>query len=170
MNKLPNSNINHPSFTILGIDPGFDRVGWAIGEIIDSKFKILDFNCIQTNRKDNLTARYQQIDRELSQIIKKFRPTQLAIETVLFSVNKKTAMRVAESKGLITQICLSNNLKIFEYNPNQIKLAVTGNGRADKKSMAKMLELELKLKINKQLDDALDAIAIVYTHRLIHKS
>jgi len=166
---LPNLTIKPQSLVVLGIDPGYDHVGWAVAKIIKAKFKILDFNCIQTSKENNLVTRYRQIDQGLTKIIKKYKPTQLAIETVLFSVNKKTAMRVAEAKGVVTQICLTHNLEIFEYNPSQIKLAITGNGRADKKSITKMLELELKLKIDKQIDDALDAIAIAYTHQLINK-
>ncbi|MEN8253708.1 MAG: crossover junction endodeoxyribonuclease RuvC [Patescibacteria group bacterium] len=153
---------------ILGIDPGYDRVGYCLAQILNSKLEILDFGCIQTNKQNSLTQRYQETSKNLNKIIKKYKPNILAIETVLFSVNKKTAMRVAEAKGVITQICLTNNLEIFEYNPNQIKLAITGNGKADKKAVEKMLKLELKLPNKKTLDDAMDAIAIAQTHYLVN--
>ena len=153
--------------TILGIDPGYDRVGYCVASVFSSQFSVLNYGTIQTDKKQNLSVRYQQIVTELTALIKEFKPTQLAIETVLFSVNKKTAMRVAEAKGIITGVCLSQGLQIYEYNPREIKLSITGNGNADKQAVAKILNLELKLNSNKELDDALDAIAVAYSHKLL---
>ena len=129
---------------VLAIDPGYDRLGYAIALISNSQFSILKHGLIQTNKKDSLFDRYKLIMAELSTIITQFKPSELAIEELYFSKNTKTALRVSEVKGLIISLALQNNLQVFEYHPNQIKLAVTGHGKADKKAVEKMLRLELK--------------------------
>jgi crossover junction endodeoxyribonuclease RuvC len=158
----PNKSLSNQ--VILGIDPGYDRIGWAVGSKLNSKLEILDLGCIQTNKKDDLFSRYQALEKELSEIIDRYTPNELAIETLFFSKNKKTALQVSEARGVIISSCVKNSLEIFEYYPNQIKLVVTGNGQADKQAVEKMVRLQLKLPREKIIDDAIDAIAIVLTH------
>ncbi|MBU0576594.1 crossover junction endodeoxyribonuclease RuvC [Patescibacteria group bacterium] len=149
---------------ILGIDPGYDRIGWAIGLPSQDKPQILDFGCIQTNKNSSLVERYQLTESRLTEIITKHQPQELAIETLFFSVNKKTALQVSEARGMILGCCARHQLDIFEYHPNQIKLAVTGDGHADKTGVEKMIRLQLKIPHKKIIDDAIDAMAIVFTH------
>lgn len=154
---------------ILGIDPGYDRLGWAIVNY-DQKNPSVKLACIETNRQLNLFDRYQQIARELQIIIENYSPSIAVIESLFFFKNQKTALKVAEARGVEISILLSNHLKIFEYTPLQIKETVTGYGRASKKAVEKMLRLEFKtLEIN-ILDDALDALAIVLTHHIRSKN
>ena len=140
--------INKPtsSKTILGIDPGYDRLGWAVAQKNSSGFEIIGSGLITTSKKDSLPIRYGHIDKKLTQLLDKHQPNQLAIETLFFSKNKKTALQVSETRGVIISTCVRKGLEIFEYTPNQIKLTVTGYGNADKKAVAKMVELELKIK------------------------
>lgn len=151
----------------LGIDPGYDRIGWAIGTGLGPKPKIIDFGCIQTKKKDSIFDRYQTIENELQKIIKQYQPHDLAIETLFFSRNKTTALRVSEARGVILSCCTRNKLGIWEYYPNQIKLTVTGNGQANKVAMEKMIRLQLNIPQIKIIDDAIDAIGIVLTHAIL---
>jgi crossover junction endodeoxyribonuclease RuvC len=151
-------------FTVLGIDPGYDRVGWSIATTDKRGFVCVALGNIQTNNKLDIFLRYQKIQSDLKEIISYFQPTQLAIETVFFSKNKKTALRVSEARGIIIGVCLENNLEVFEYNPGAIKLAVTGDGNADKAAVEKMIRLQVKGTVTKHLDDAIDAVAIAMTH------
>lgn len=149
---------------ILGIDPGYDRVGWAVGIYKNSKFEVFDLGCIQTDKKAEIFSRYDQIVKELEKIIEKYSPDHLAIESLFFAKNKTTAMRVSEARGVIISILLSAGAKIFEYRPNEIKLAVTGTGNADKKAVEKMVKMQIKYDLNGQIDDAIDALAVAMTH------
>ncbi len=158
------STINHQPSTILAIDPGYDRLGWAMGQVESSKLKVKSYGCIGTNKKETLFKRYTQIIAELTQVIKDYNPTQLAIEDLFFSKNTKTAMKVSEVRGVIIGLCLSRGIEVYEYKPNQIKLAVTGSGRADKKAVDKMVRLQLNLPKEKIIDDTMDALAILITH------
>lgn len=155
--------------TIFGIDPGYDRLGWAIVQAVGSGQKvvdIVDYGCIQTRKSAKLSQRYLFAAKELEAVIKKHQPSVLAIESLFFSKNQKTALQVSEMRGVVLVTCLKSGLEIFEYAPNTIKLAVTGNGHADKKAMEKMLRLELGLAKEKIIDDAVDAIGIAYTYFL----
>ncbi len=149
---------------ILGIDPGYDRLGWSVGFNNTNKLELINLGCIQTNKKDNIFSRYQQIQRELQAIITKYQPQELAIETLFFSSNKKTALRVSESRGVVIAVCLDHGLIVHEYSPNEIKLTVTGYGSANKQAVEKMVKMQITTKFNKQLDDAIDAVAVAMTH------
>lgn len=148
----------------LAIDPGYDRLGWAVGSIAKRNITQIAYGCIQTDKKLALLQRYTQIIEELSNIIKKHNPSELAIEDLFFSKNTKTAMKVSETRGIIIGSCLQKGIRVFEYKPNQIKLAVTGSGRANKKAVDKMVRLQLHIQPNKIIDDTIDALATLITH------
>jgi len=109
-------------------------------------------------------------ENDLDEIIKHFSPTQLAIETLFFSKNKKTALRVSEARGVIIAKCLDHSLEVFEYDPVKIKMAVTGNGAANKEAVEKMVRMQVSGSMNKHIDDAIDAVAIAMTHCFTFKS
>jgi len=149
---------------VLAIDPGFDRLGWAVGEVKNRKVTVLGYGCIQTDKKEQIFPRYSQIIKDLKLIVESYHPQVLAIEELFFSKNTKTAMRVSEVRGVIIGLLLAENLEVFEYHPNTIKQAVTGNGHADKTGIDKMVRLQLKIKNEKIIDDTIDALAILLTH------
>jgi len=156
---------------VIGIDPGYDRVGWTVASTSSIKQKkIVDWGCIQTSSKDEIFVRYQHILASLKKIIKKYHPSQAAIETLFFSSNKKTALRVSEARGIIISVLLQSNIAIFEYNPLQIKQVITGHGGADKSAVEKMVRLQLQLPVTKQLDDVLDACGIMLTHMIVSRT
>ncbi len=150
--------------TIIGIDPGYDRVGWCIGQIVKGQFQLITYNCIETTGMKDIIERFQKIDTELSQILQKYQPAEAAIETLFFSSNKTTAMRVSEARGVIMSALFRHQVQINEYNPMAMKVAVTGNGRAAKPDIERMLRLQFRLDNDKILDDALDAIGMAITH------
>lgn len=152
---------------IIAIDPGYDRVGWAVGSC-GSSLKVEAFGLIQTSSKDPLIKRYQDIDTQLSEIMKQWQPHEGAVESLFFTKNQTTAMHVAEARGVIISCFFRHHVAFAEYTPLQIKQAVTGFGRADKKAVEKMVRLQLGTALaqnsEKIIDDTLDALGLLITH------
>jgi crossover junction endodeoxyribonuclease RuvC len=149
---------------ILGIDPGYDRLGWGVCQQTGNKLQVLAYGCVQTNKKDPLYDRYQELIDTMEEVLTKYQPQELAIEKLFFSRNTTTAIKVAEIRGLVITLALKANLTITDYGPNQIKLATTGYGKADKKAVEKMVRLQLNLQNTKIIDDTLDALGVCLTH------
>ena len=134
---------------ILGIDPGYGRVGIAIIEkygkaptslkLRGAREKLIYSECFETDIKLPHPKRLLLIGEKIRKIIEKYHPQKVAVETLLWSKNKKTALQVAEARGVILLEAARCGILICEYNPNQIKLAVTGYGRADKKQVINMV-------------------------------
>ena len=150
---------------IIGIDPGFDRLGVCILDKDINKETLVFSNCIETSRKDSFEKRLLVIGTKLSEILTMYKPDELAIETIFFTKNQKTIITVAEVRGLCIYLSTTHNVSLFEYSPPQIKLAIAGHGKASKEDIALMVPKILKqpLLIN-TLDDEIDAIAIALTH------
>lgn len=155
--------------TIISFDPGYDRLGWATAEHVQgSKLKVREYGCVETQKTKTIFPRYEQIIDEVDKLIKKFEPDQAAIESLFFFSNQKTAMKVAEARGVVIACLLRKQVRIFEYTPLQIKQAVTGYGRADKKAVEKMVRSELLLSSKEKiLDDTIDALALQITHQVL---
>jgi len=150
---------------ILGIDPGTASTGYGI--IKKSKsLKCLGYNVIRTAPGTEPGERLRQINNELSKIIKEYQPDILAIEKIFFFRNFKTAIPVSQAKGSILLTAAKKKLPVWEYTPLQVKLTITGNGRADKKEVQKSIQKMLKLKEIPKPDDAADALAIAATYLL----
>lgn len=150
---------------ILGIDPGFDRMGIAILEKKQGEEKLIFSTCVITNKKESFGDRLFQIGNDLEKIILKYKPDYLSIEKLFLTSNQMTVMHVSEARGVCIYIAQKHHLKIFEYSPPQIKLAVTGYGRSSKDAVSLMVSRILKINSPvKILDDEFDAIAIALTH------
>jgi crossover junction endodeoxyribonuclease RuvC len=152
---------------ILGIDPGYERLGVAIIEKdtqSGQKETLLYSDCIQTSPKLPFSERLFSIGQELEQLCTKYTPEVLSIEKLYFTNNQKTAMQVAQVIGLIIYIARLHGMSVHEYTPLQIKSACTGNGRADKKQMIAMLPLLIKIEKKIQYDDEYDALGVALTH------
>lgn len=149
---------------ILSIDPGFERVGIAIIEKTSLKKDCLIYsNCFKTTTKISLNERIKKIGDEIEKIIKKYKPQALAIEKLYLTTNQKTVMGVAEARGVIIYIATKNNIPIYEYTPPQIKVAVTGYGKASKQMVLSMVQKLIDIKSDINSDDEIDAIAIGLT-------
>lgn len=155
---------------IISIDPGYERLGIAILEKQQGgKETYLFSTCIKTSKSLAHSERLKILVEETSKIIKTWQPEVLAIEKLFLANNQKTAMNVAEARGVVLSECARNGLKVFEYSPPQIKLAVAGHGNADKKSIIKMIPLLIKVPSAVTIDDEFDAIAIGLTFFAIEK-
>ncbi len=155
---------------ILAIDPGYERLGIAVLEKEKGAKETLLFStCHQTDKKLSHEERLLSIGLEIEAVILKWKPVALAIENLFLATNQKTAMKVSEAKGVILFIASKEKLKVFEFSPPQIKLAVSGNGRADKKSIIRMIPLLIQTPKKIELDDEYDAIAVGLTFFAIVK-
>ena len=149
---------------ILGIDPGFERLGVAIIEKNKTEKETVIFSeCFKTSAKLEFSERLVLIGEETSKVIKTYKPDALAIETLFLTTNQKTVMHVAEARGVVIYEAKKTGLKIFEFSPPQIKIATTGYGKATKEQMIKMVKLLVTIDASKKSDDELDAIAIALT-------
>jgi crossover junction endodeoxyribonuclease RuvC len=150
---------------ILGIDPGFERLGVAVLEKNngDKKERVLFSECFKTSPRLEFSERLSLIGNRVQEIIKDYKPEVLSIETLFLTTNHKTVMHVAEARGVVIYEAARAGLKIFEVSPPQIKVATTGHGKSDKAQVMKMVKMLVDLDQNKSSDDELDAIAIALT-------
>ena len=150
---------------IIAIDPGYERLGLAIIEKEKNQRETLIFSeCFKTSAKLPHHERLALIGDRILEVIKKWKPKQLATEKLFFAGNRKTALLVAEARGVILYAGGSMGLEIFEYRPNEIKIAITGYGAAQKKQMMDMTRKLIIVDSKTSSDDELDAIAIGLTH------
>ena len=155
---------------ILGIDPGIGRTGWGVIEVQSSKFKVQSYGCIETEPNSQAEKRLQIIYRQLIQIISDSNPDAFAIEDLFFNTNAKTALIVGQARGVVLLAAAQKKLPISVYTPLQVKMALTGYGRAEKSQIAQMVKTLLKLKKIPKPDDITDALAIALTHAFSYKS
>ncbi len=148
---------------VLGIDPGYDRLGVAVVEKTSGQEQVLFSTCLTSDKKAALPERYLSLGQELEQIIKREQPDTLAIEKLFFTTNQKTASQISEIRGLIIYLAAQARLNIVEYTPLQIKSTITGYGKADKNQVIEMVKRLVKLDDTKRLDDEYDAIAVALT-------
>ncbi len=149
---------------ILGIDPGTGILGFGIIEANRGKFEIVDGGVIRTPVHEDDAVRLLTIYEELTDIIAATKPTVMSVEKLFFARNVTTAMTVAQARGVVLLCGMQAGMEIHEYTPMQIKLAVTGYGKADKKQMQEMVRVILGLETIPKPDDAADAIAAALTH------
>jgi len=146
---------------ILGIDPGYGRMGYGIVEKAGTKeWKTLDYGCIETSADIDFTHRLLEVRKAILLLIKKYHPTRMAVEELFFFKNQKTAFKVGEARGVILLTGVEGGLPVDEFTPLQVKQAITGYGRAEKGQMQKMVAVILGIKGKIKSDDAADALAI----------
>ena len=150
---------------ILGIDPGYDRLGIAvIDKPTKGKESLIYSGCLQTSAKDPIYERLESVGTEITRVLEQFKPDAVALETLFITKNQKTAMRVAEARGIIIYEAIKRDLDIHEYSPMEIKSAVTGDGHSDKSQIIKMVHLIIEIPKKVTVDDEYDAIAVALTH------
>lgn len=149
---------------ILGIDPGIAIVGWGVLEYSGSKFTVLGYGSIQTPSTMATEDRLCAVYSELKDIIQKYKPEHMAIEELFWNTNQKTGIRVSEARGVILLCGRMHGLEIHEYTPLQVKQAVVGYGRAEKKQVITMVTMLLGLLKPPKPDDTADALAIAICH------
>ena len=149
---------------ILGIDPGIAIVGYGVIEYKNGLFRTLAYGAITTPAHTSVESRLRTVYDDLDEIIKKYKPDEMAVEELFFNNNPKTAIAVAEARGVILLCAMKNGVNIQEYTPLQVKQSVVGYGRAEKKQVMLMVNSILGLKNGPKLDDTADALAIAICH------
>tara|TARA_Y100001978_G_scaffold138053_1_gene123497 strand:- start:8544 stop:9020 length:477 start_codon:yes stop_codon:yes gene_type:complete len=147
---------------VIGIDPGLARVGYGVIEVLDGKKKLLDCGIIETRKNINEEYRLHEIHLDLEQLINKWKPDCAAVEKFFF-YKSSTTISVVQARGVIMMTLGSKRIPISEYAPAQIKLNITGSGRASKKEVLSSVMLNLKLNYAPKPDDSADALAIALT-------
>lgn len=151
---------------ILGIDPGTGILGFGVIEADKNEAQLVDAGVIRTPAKEDDAVRLQTIFEEISDIIAQSKPTVMSVEKLYFAQNVTTAMTVAQARGVVLLAGQQAGLEIHEYTPLQIKQALTGYGRAEKKQIQEMVRVILKLKTVPKPDDCADALAAAITHSM----
>lgn len=147
---------------VLGIDPGYNIIGYGVIET--DGCKVIDYGVITTPKTMSISTRLYTIYQATCELMDTFSPEQVAFEEMFFNTNNTTAIPVAEARGVLIVACKQYTDKLFEYTPLQIKQALTGNGRAEKKQVQFMVKNILGLKAVPKPDDAADALAVALTH------
>lgn len=148
---------------ILGIDPGYGRLGYAIIDVVRGKPKAVTYGVITTEKNVETAERLCEIAADVRSVIKKYSPEKMVIEELFFAKSVTTALKVAEVRGVMFLIAAEVKMKVVEVKPNAVKLALTGYGKADKRQMQDMVKVVFDLKKAPKIDDAADALAIAWT-------
>jgi crossover junction endodeoxyribonuclease RuvC len=148
---------------VISVDPGYDRLGVAVMELENGTEKLLYSGCIETDRQQPLLDRLHTIGNAFQALLSLHKPNTLAIETLFFNKNQKTAMGVAQVRGILIYLAQAKDCSIYEFGPQEIKIAVTGYGKSDKSAMIDMVKRLVPAAPPKALDDEYDAIAVGIT-------
>ncbi len=149
---------------VLGIDPGLANTGFGIVDFLNGRYRMVSYGCITTKAEDGLSQRLLKIASSLQAVIDEFKPDEAGMEELFFVKNVSSGISVAEAKGVCTLVLAQNCIPLSEYKPNQIKQAVTGNTRADKKLVERYVKILLGLETEPKPDHAADALAGAITH------
>ncbi|NCP66829.1 crossover junction endodeoxyribonuclease RuvC [bacterium] len=152
---------------IIGIDPGYERCGFAVLEQTGNKTALLTFGTIKTKPKADFLVRQTEIAQDFTALLERYKPQKLAIEDLFFAQNVTTGLKVAQVRGVLTHIAYEAGLEIVEPKPTEVKKFFCGDGHADKKAMQQMAQLTFNLKDSPKIDDAADAIAMAYYGALV---
>lgn len=169
---------------ILGIDPGIGRTGWGVilqSRTVNSKparnatqsvaggWQIVNSGCIETSTELPLEMRIESLYDQLNRIIKEEKPDEIGIEELFFNTNVKTALIVGQARGIVLLLASQFKLPLGEYTPMEVKLAVAGYGKAEKRQVEKMMMTLLGMKERPKVDDTSDALAVALTHAFSRK-
>ena len=150
---------------VIGIDPGLARLGYGVIEVTKGEIRMLCYGCIETSGKDlRASERLLKIFTAVEVLFEKYQPSQVSLEKLFFAKNISSAMGVSEVRGIILLAAEQRTIPIAEYTPNQVKQAITGSGRADKRQMQEMIKRLLRLDEIPTPDDAADALSIALCH------
>ena len=153
------------SLTVLGIDPGLTRCGYAVLQVQgNTDISLTSLGVLRTKPEDELPARLAEIAQEVDALLDQYQPTAVAVEHIFFQSNVRTAMSVGQVSGLVLSAAARRGIEVVQYSPNQVKLAITGWGGADKAQVQKMVKQRLKLNTIPKPADAADAAAIALCH------
>lgn len=155
---------------ILGFDPGLATLGYGVIEKTSAfKPRMIDYGIISTPKEENLPVRLCMLEEGVKQVIEKFRPDEIAVEELFFAKNVTTGINVAHARGVLLLTAVKECGRLYEYTPLQIKQALTGYGKADKRQIQAMVKSYLNLRSIPRPDDAADALAVALCHAQTNK-
>lgn len=161
---LPNSVVS-PFVNVLGIDPGLTRCGYAVIQVEGkTEVSLASLGVLHTKPTEPLPQRLAEIAEEIDALLEQYQPVVVAVERIFFQANVRTAMSVGQVSGLVLSAAARLGIEVVQYSPNQVKLAITGWGGADKSQVQKMIKQRLKLSTVPKPADAADAAAIALCH------
>jgi crossover junction endodeoxyribonuclease RuvC len=150
---------------VIGIDPGLARMGYGVLEVTGEEIRAVCYGCLETSGRDlRASERILKIYTDVGTLFEKYQPAYLSLEKLFFTRNISSAMGVSEVRGVILLAAEQRNIPVAEYTPNQVKQAITGSGRADKRQMQEMIKRLLRLREIPTPDDAADALSIALCH------
>lgn len=149
---------------VLGIDPGYAIVGYGAVEQVRSQSRVLGYGAITTKAGVPLPDRLSEIYHDMLELLNRVKPDAAAIEELFFNTNVTTGIAVAQARGVIVLACAQSGVPVFQYTPLQVKMAVVGYGRAEKKQVMEMTRIMLGLEKIPRPDDAADALAVALCH------
>lgn len=149
---------------ILGVDPGYAIVGFGVVDYAGANFAPVEYGAILTQAHTPFTQRLCDIDTDIQEVLRRYEPNCMAIEKLYFTSNQKTAIDVAQARGILILAAAKRKIPVYEYTPLQVKMAVVGYGKAEKKQVMEMTRNILKLEQIPRPDDAADALAIAICH------
>ena len=149
---------------ILGIDPGYAIVGFGAVDYKGSRFNLIEYGAVTTEAGENFEQRLKKVYDGVSDVIDRIKPESLAIEKLFFTTNQKTAIDVAQARGVTVLAATQRNIPVFEYTPLQVKQSIVGYGKAEKRQVMEMVKVILHLEKIPKPDDAADAVALAICH------
>jgi crossover junction endodeoxyribonuclease RuvC len=145
---------------VLGIDPGTAATGYGVVERTGSKLRAVDYGCFETTPADELPRRLMYIHQAITELIAEHKPELVGVERLFFNRNVQTAFAVGQARGAVLLAAAEAGLPVFEYGPHEVKMAVTGYGRAAKSQVQRMVQVVLGMSVLPRPDDAADALAV----------
>lgn len=156
--------VNNPRKNILGIDPGLTVTGFGLINFAVHKISVIEYGVLKANSVNSLTKQLFSLYKQLKCLLNLYKPDEVAVEQLFFGSNTKTAFKVGQARGAILLACGALGYEPAEYTPLEVKMALTGYGRADKQQVQNMVKNVLALKATPQPDDAADALAVAICH------
>lgn len=153
---------------VLGLDPGLARMGFGVVRMEGNRFKAVEYGTLETFPDQEVPERLAKLYAGLTDVVRRHRPVAAAIEELFFSKNVKTAMGVAQARGVALLVCGQEQVPVFPFKPGQVKQAVTGYGSAEKGQVQRMVKLLLGLSEVPKPDDTADALAVAIAHAQSH--
>jgi len=145
---------------VLGIDPGTAATGWGIVERDGNKLRLIDYGCFETVPADELPVRLLHIHQAMTELIAEHKPAMVGVERLFFNKNVQTAFAVGQARGVVLLATAQAGVPVIEFGPHEVKIAVTGYGRADKPQVQRMVQALLGMSVLPRPDDAADALAV----------
>jgi len=155
---------------VLAVDPGYDRLGVAVLEHQENSEVLLYSSCILTDAGATLPERLRSLGETFEKLLEEYKPDVVGVETLFFNKNQKTAIGVAEARGIVIYLAKKHSCGVYEFGPQEIKVAVTGYGKSDKDAVVNMVKRLVKDVPEEALDDEYDAIAVGITTLAHHKT